>query len=290
MSGLLSYVFPPGIFTASFMVHAYVSGTAVAIGASLIGFFVILRNSAFVAHALPQMGFAGAAGSLLFNWNPLVGLVVFSLGGALGVGWLGRRGRHDAVTALMLVLGLGTGALFLTFDNDYAAGAYALLFGQLVGVSAGAAWATVILIAFSIVWLGILYRPLLYASVLKSNAEAQGLSGHRLEMAFLLSVGIIAAVTVPIVGVLLSFSLMIGPAAAARYIAHSPGQALAYSVVIAIATVWLSIILAYDINWPIGFFVAALSALIYGFVRVFAHYPQSASYRSAGKPLSRSTV
>ncbi len=291
MAYLLASAFPPGLFTASFMVHAFVSGTAVAVGASLIGFFVVLRNSAFVAHALPQMGFAGAAGSLLLGWNPLIGLVVFSLGGAMGIGWLGRRGRHDTVTALMLVLGLGTGALFLTLDNDYASGAYALLFGQLVGVSAAAALATAILTGLSIVGLAILYRPLLYVSVLKSNAQAHGISAYRLEIAFLLSVGIISAVTVPMVGVLLSFSLMIGPAAAARYIARSPGHALIYSALIAVVTVWVSIILAYDINWPIGFFVAAISAFVYGLVRILARGGKPTSYRaSAANPVSGTSV
>ena len=286
-----TYVFPPGLFTASFMVHAFISGTAVAVGASLIGFFVVLRKSAFVAHALPQVGFAGAAGALLLSWSPLIGLVVFSLGGAMGIGWLGRRSRHDTATALMLVLGLGTGALFLTLDNDYASGAYALLFGQLVGVSAAQALMTVLLIGLSIVWLGILYRPLLYASVLKSNAKAQGISPYRLEMAFLLSVGVISAVTVPMVGVLLSFSLMIGPAATARYLARSPGQALVYSAIIALATVWISIILAYDVNWPIGFFVAAVSALVYGLVRVASQHGRLRPYStSAPKALSHSIM
>lgn len=283
---MLAHLFPPGLFTASFMVQAYISGTAVAVGASLIGFFVVLRNSTFVAHALPQMGFAGAAGSLLASLNPLVGLVVFSLAGALGIGWLGRHGRHDTVTALMLVLGLGTGALFLTLDNNYATGAYSLLFGQLVGVSTTASLATVILIVLSIAWLMLLYRPLLYASVLKSNAEARGISTHRLEMGFLLGVGMIAAVTVPVVGVLLSFSLMVGPAASSRFLAASPGKAIAYSLGIAIVTVWISIILAYDIGWPIGFFVAAVSGVIYGLARVWARHratrsPKKSSGRSS---------
>ena len=268
MAGLWAYLFPPGLFTAAFMIHAYIAGTAVAVGASVIGVFVVLRNSTFVAHALPQMGFAGAAGAVLLGWNPLIGLVSFSLAGALGIGWLGRRGRHDTVTALMLVVGLGTGALFLSLSNFYAAGAYALLFGQLVGVSAAGAVATVLLTLLGLGWIFVLYRPLLYVTVARPGAEAQGLSPFRLEMAFLLAVGLVAAVTVPVVGVLLSFSLMVGPAAAARYIAKSPGQAMAYSVVMALLTIWVSMILAYDTTWPIGFFVAAVAAVFYLAVRL----------------------
>jgi zinc/manganese transport system permease protein len=72
-----------------------------------------------------------------------------------------------------------------------------------------------------------------------------------------------AAMTVPVVGALLMFSLMIGPAAAARSVTARPGVALGLSVAIALVTVWLSIALSYRTNWPLGFFVGALGAVFY---------------------------
>jgi zinc/manganese transport system permease protein len=66
-----------------------------------------------------------------------------------------------------------------------------------------------------------------------------------------------------VVGALLMFSLMIGPAAAARSVTARPGAALALSVVIALATVWLSIALSYQTNWPLGFFVGIIGAAFY---------------------------
>ena len=47
-----------------------------------------MRGSAFVAHAIPNGSFAGAAGASLVGVNTLLGLGVFSLGGALGIGLL----------------------------------------------------------------------------------------------------------------------------------------------------------------------------------------------------------
>jgi zinc/manganese transport system permease protein len=71
------------------------------------------------------------------------------------------------------------------------------------------------------------------------------------------------SMTVPVVGALLMFSLMIGPAAAARSVTASPGAALVLSVVISLATVWLSIALSYQTNWPLGFFVGVSGAVFY---------------------------
>src|ERR1700685_3348941 len=99
------------------MVNAWIVASIVAVVAGVVGFFVVLRGAAFVADAVPQGAFAGAAGASLIGVNTLVALSVFALAGALGIGWLGRHGRRDVATALTLVLMLGLGALFLSFTT-----------------------------------------------------------------------------------------------------------------------------------------------------------------------------
>ena len=85
---------------APFMMNAWIVGTMVAVVAGVVGFFVVMRGSAFAADAVPQGAFAGAAGASLIGVSTLLGLSVFALAGALGIGLLGRRGRHDVATAL----------------------------------------------------------------------------------------------------------------------------------------------------------------------------------------------
>jgi zinc/manganese transport system permease protein len=67
----------------------------------------------------------------------------------------------------------------------------------------------------------------------------------------------------PVVGALLVFSLMVGPAAAARSLTDRPLLALHLSVVISLLTVWAAIALSYVSNWPVGFFVGGLGAVCY---------------------------
>jgi zinc/manganese transport system permease protein len=180
---------------------------------------MVIRGSAFVAHALPKAGFAGAAGSVLTGINPLHGLAVFALGGALMIEAGSRRKRHDVVTALTLVAALGTGALFLSLTNRYATGAYVLLFGQVVGISAGQIRDTAILGFVSLAAIALLYRPLLLASVSPEIAQSRGVPVRLLDTGFLLVVGLVTAVTVPVVGAILTFSLLVGPMAAGGYLA-----------------------------------------------------------------------
>ena len=120
---------------SGFMANAWEVGTIVAIVAGVVGFFVVLRGSAFPAHAIPNGAFAGAAGANLIGINPLIGLGVFSLLAALGIGSLSRRGRADVVTALALVMMLALGAAFLSQSTEYEPQIFSLLFGEILGVS-----------------------------------------------------------------------------------------------------------------------------------------------------------
>lgn len=251
---------------SGFMVNAWVVATLVALIGGAIGFFIVMRGSAFVAHAIPNGSFAGAAGASLIGVNTLIGLAVFSIGGALGIGFLGRRGRHDVVTALALVFMLGLGSLFLSLSVTYAPEIYSLLFGEVLGVSSSQVVPTAALTAVCLAALIVIWRPLLLASTLP---DSMGDSARfRIELSFLLLVALATTMTVPVVGTALIFSLMIGPPATARLITTRPGVAVALSVAIAVAIVWAAIALSYEMNWPVGFFVGALSASTYAAGRV----------------------
>jgi len=258
------------MFAAGFMMNAWITATIVAVVAGAVGYFVVLRGAAFPAHAIPKGAFAGAAGASLLGMNTLIGLAVFSLLGALGIGSMGRRGRQDVVTALALVMMLALGAAFLSRTTEYEPQIYSLLFGEVLGVSTNQILPVLLLGIVCIAAVAVIYRPLLLSSIVPEVAEARGVRSHRIEICFLVIVALATAMTVPVVGALLIFSLMIGPPAAARSLTSRPGLAMIASVVIALVTVWVAIAAAYLYNWPVGFFVGALGALSYGIGRGWA--------------------
>src|ERR1039458_10588140 len=104
---------------SGYLLNTWTVATIAVVVAGVVGFFIVLRGSAFVADAVPQGAFAGAAGASLLGINTLIGLGTFALIGALGIGWLGRRGRPDVATALALVGPLGLGAPVVRFSGAY---------------------------------------------------------------------------------------------------------------------------------------------------------------------------
>src|SRR5271166_2208508 len=212
------------------MVNAWEVASVVAAVAGVVGFFTVVRGSAFAAHAIPNGSFAGAAGASLIGASTLVGLGVFSLAGAVANGLLGRRGRHDVATALALVVMLALGALFLSMSEEYAPAVYSLLFGEVLGIASNEIAPTGILAGVCILAVGLLYRPLMLSSVLPESGEARGISAFGMEMCFLVVLALATTMTVPVVGTLLIFSLMIGAPAAARSFTDRPTLAMALSV------------------------------------------------------------
>jgi zinc/manganese transport system permease protein len=257
---------------ASFMTNAWIVSTMVAVVAGVVGFFVVLRGSAFPAHAIPNGAFAGAAAASLWGFNELIGLGVAAVLAALGIGTLGRRGRHDVATALALVMMLALGAVFLSRSGDYEAVLYSLLFGEVLGVSRQELLPIAALAVASVAAIVLLYRPLMLSSVVPDVSEARGIRNYHVEMAFLVVLALATTMTVPVVGALLIFSLMIGPPAAARSFTNRPLPAIVLSVAIALATVWIAIAFSYETNWPIGFFVGTFAAVSYGVGRLWAAY------------------
>jgi zinc/manganese transport system permease protein len=267
---------------AGFMMNTWAAATIVAPVAGIVGCFVVLRGSAFPAHAIPKGAFAGAAGASLLGISTLAGLAAFSLLGAIGIGALGRRARSDVATALALVMMLALGAAFLSRTTQYEPEIYALLFGEILGVSSTELLPVAILGAICIAAVGLLYRPLMLSSVVPEVAEAKGIRSRRMEICFLIVVALATAMTVPVVGALLIFSLMIGPPAAARSLTSRPVLAMLLSVAFALVTVWAAIAASYACNWPVGFFIGVFAALCYGAGRAWAAWHRSRATRDPG--------
>jgi zinc/manganese transport system permease protein len=258
-----------------FMVNTWIAATLIAAVAGIVGFFVVIRGASFAAHALPLSAFPGAAAANLMGVNPLVGLLVFSGLGVAGISQLARRGRRDLATALSLVMLLGLGALFLSRTTEYFQAVYALLFGEVLGVSNEDLWPVAVLSVVSVALILILFRPLLLSSVSPELGEARGVSARLMEVLFLGVVALATAMALPVVGALLVFSLMVGPASAARALTDRPLRAMLLSAVLAVVTVWAAIALSFVSEWPIGFFVGGLSAFAYAVGRTSAWAPLS---------------
>ncbi len=252
------------MFDYDFMRTAFVASAVAAVLAGTVGFFLVLRGQTFAGHALAHVGFTGATGAALFGLSPLAGLVSFTFVSGIAMGLFGEKlAERDVAIGMMLSLALGLGLLFLHFYTSAATQATALLFGNVLGVDDKALMSLVLMAAISLVALAVIARPLIFASLQPELAEARGVPLRFVSAAFLAIVAVATAECAQIVGVLLVFTLMVGPAAAAQNISRGLKAGVALAAGLALLEAWGGLTLAFYSDWPTSFWITALSGIVY---------------------------
>jgi zinc/manganese transport system permease protein len=265
------------LFHYPFMQHAFLAGTLVAVVAGALGYFMVLRRQSFAGHTLANVGFAGAAGAALVGQPPVVGLLVFGLAAALGIGWLSERAgegsgsgqwRQDIAVGTVLAFSLGLGLLFERLTSSYAGGIYAILFGAALGVSERDITVIAITTGIALVALVFIGRPLFFASLDPLVAGARGVPVRVLSYVFLALLAFAVAQAVQVVGVLLIFSLLVTPGATAQQLTTRPGRAIVLSILLALVFTWVGLTIAYYTPYPVGFFITSCAFVTYVVVRL----------------------
>lgn len=256
-----------------FMQNALLVGTMVALLAGAVGYFVVLRGQSFAAHMLSQVGFPGAAAGVLVHASPELGLIVFCVGGALGIGWTGRgvdagRRTESAAVGSILAFSLALGLLFFRLYAGSAQGIYAFLFGTILGITDRDVLVTAITTLAGLVVVAAIGRPLLFATVDPDSAEARGVRVRAISVVFLVLVALSVAVTVQVIGTLLIFALLVTPGAAAQQLTARPGLGLVLAIVLSLLFVWGGLAIAYFSLLPVGFLVTTLAFATYLGIRI----------------------
>ena len=252
------------MFTYEFMLRAFAAAGVVAVVAGSVGYFLVLRGQTFAGHALAHVGFTGATGAVLIGASPLLGMIMLTLAAGVSMGLLGERlSGRDVAIGIVLSLSLGFGLLFLSLSRVHALQGTSLLFGNVLAVSPGTLAVLIGLGLVTLAALTLLSRPLLFASLQPELAEAKGVPIALVSVLFMAVVALAVAQSTQIVGVLLVFTLMVGPPAAAQLLTSRLGVGVALSAGLALLQAWLGITIAYYTDWPTSFCITLLSALVY---------------------------
>jgi len=159
----------------------------------------------------------------------------------------------DVGVGIILSLALGLGVLLLYLYTGHAVQVTAILFGNVLGVGQPAPASLVGLSLASLCALAVLSRPLLFASLAPELAQAKGVSLRLVSVLFLAVVAVAVAEAAQVVGVLLVFALMIGPADASARLTMHVGRVVGLAVLLALCETWAGIALAYATDWPATF-------------------------------------
>ncbi len=273
---MLRAIVEPGFFGSSSVQLAAAVGALVAIVASCVGVFTVIRGKSFAGEALGDIGLTGGSSAYLAGVAPLWGFLAFAVSAAGIMELIGiqrARGR-DLATGIVLGSAFGLAALFLYLATLYDSGSGAtatILFGSIFALSTSVLPLVAAFGALALATTLLLYRPLLLVSVSPELAAARRLPVRLIGSLYLLAMALAVALSAVTIGAILSTALLVGPAATALQLTRRPGRAIVTAAVLGTGVMWLGILLAYDSyywpplhhGWPVSFFVVALVLLAY---------------------------
>lgn len=252
------------MFQYEFMRQAFIASTFIAITCGVVGVFVVARNMSFLSHTLSEIGFAGAAFGVLVGIAPLTGMILFTLVSSILVGSMSsQKERSEASTSAISSLFIGAGILFLALSAKTSSYATNILFGSIVGISQENLLELVILAAVVLITVMLFFKKLTFDSFDSIGAKAAGLPTIFLSVIFLITVALSVSIGAQVVGSLLVFVLLTLPGATAKFFARTIPGLFAVSIGLALAGVWLGLVLGYYTNLPVTFFISIFEVLSY---------------------------
>ncbi len=215
------------------------AGAAIAAAGGMIGSFALLRKMALVGDALSHVALPGIALGLLFNFNPVLGGLVF-LGVGILIIWAVEHKTKlpaDTLVGIVFTLALAVGALLTPEEEILEA-----LFGDITKITSFDFLIAVLISAFIIFLLIIFYKKFSLTLISADLSLSVGHRPHLIELLFLLIFALGVAAGIKFTGALLMGSLVIIPAATARNLASSMVGYITLSAVIGVLGALLGIL------------------------------------------------
>jgi len=256
--------------SAPYIQRALLEMLLLAVPAGLLGSWIVLRRLAFFAHSVGSVSFPALVLASAWGIAPQLAALAAGLGFGVAQERLGRARRldADAATGLLLVGALAAGVVLASDVFESGSAVDTLLFGSLLGLSAGDVWLTALVAAGAVVLDAGLRRHWLVSGFEPAGARALGMRPVLAERLLLAAVAATAVVALDAVGALLVSVVLLVPAATARLLTDRLATlqicAVALAATEGLAAVWL----ADALNVGAGAALAVLGGGVFALVAV----------------------
>ncbi|PAT14445.1 helicase [Corynebacterium sp. NML 120412] len=251
------------LLSQDFVITALVACAFLGVLSGVLAPLIVMRQMSFAVHATSELALMGAAAALVLGLNLSLGAVLGSIAAAIALALLGFKGGNDSAVGVVMSFGMGISVLCIYLYPGNSSIAMSLLTGQVVGVAQTSVWTLAITTVIVVAAVVALWRPLLFSSIDPVMAAATGVRVRTMATVFAILVGLAAANSVQIVGVLLVMALLITPGASAIAVTANPKLAVLLSVVFAEVSAVGGFILSLAPGLPVSVLVAFVSFGIY---------------------------
>lgn len=226
-----------------------ITGALVGASSGYLGSFMVLKRMSLVGDALSHVALPGLAIALTLSINPMLGALVALAIAVVGIWYLGEKTEvyPEALVGVFFTASLAIGILITPKPELLEA-----LFGNLETIMLFDSVVTILASVLIFVVTRRLSDRLMLGVVSEDLAKSQGVKISKVNLIYLLMVGLVVALGVKFVGTLLTGALVIVPAAAAKNVAKSIKSFHIVSITVGIISTVLGIVVAGLVNVASG--------------------------------------
>ena len=253
------------------LLPALLGGITLACITGPLGCFVVWRRMSYFGDTLAHSALMGVSLGLMLEINTTLGIVMGCaiMAIILGIMQGQRQIATDTLLGILAHSSLSLGLVALSFMPRLQIDLMSYLFGDLLALTfTDVGWILAGAMAV-LAWLAYLWRPLLMTTLHEELAAVEGINTERTRLLLMLLMSVVIALAMKVVGVLLVTSLLIIPAATARFYARTPERMAFLAVGCGIFAVTAGLGLSWWLDTPTG-----PSVVVSAFVLFLLSYAQ----------------
>lgn len=261
----IDFLLPFQWLSHTFMKNAFIAILIITPLFGLLSTMVVSNKMSFFADSLGHGAFTGIAlGILLGGMDPMWGATLFSVCFAIAITVIKNKGTSstDTIIGVFSSMSIALGLVLMSFSSSLSKFS-SYLVGDLLSISQGQIVLLIfVFIAVITLWV-LIFNKLLVTSLNTSLANSRGMNTLLIEIIFTCTIAVIVTITIRWVGLLIITSLLVLPAAAARNISKNVRQYHLFSILIAIFSGIVGLIISYYLNTVTGATIVLVASVIF---------------------------
>lgn len=251
--------------TTSFVLKAILVGILVAINASLLGIFLVLKKHSMIGEGLAHVSFATIAIALFLGITPLyVSLPLVTIASILILKLTEKTHIHaDSAIGLVASFSVALGYIIASTTSGFSINLSSYLFGSILLVTNTEVYLALILTIIVTATVLYFYHSFFALTYDEEYAEVLGLKTKFLNYLLSILTSFTIVLGINVVGTMLISSLIIFPTVTALQIAKSFKTTIIISLIVSISSIFLGIILSIIINTPTGATIVVLNGILF---------------------------
>jgi len=193
-------------------------GALVGASSGYLGSFMVIKRMSLVGDALSHVALPGMALALTFGFNPMLGALISLTLAVFGIWYLGEHSEvyPEALVGVFFTASLAIGIL-ITPEPEL----FETLFGNIESIKLVDGLITIAASIIIFLVTNRISKKLILGVVSEDLARSTGIRMQRVNLMYLILVGLVVSLGVKFIGTLLTGALVIVPAASAKNVARS---------------------------------------------------------------------